>query len=216
MNKKLIRITESDFHKIVKETVNKVLNEIDYSSIPMGDFTERNKWWKTQVDNDFPNHGIKDSQDWQSEYYKLERPNFEKEQNRLRKEKARKTSADRRARNKEWEIKNTEYIKEYVANDLMPRLKGVLKDIYNAGVFLKEKNTGKILFFPKGTEDKQKTLSNLGLKIEEGEEIINEVDWYLRDDSYVDSRTQLILMDLKNKLMKAIKTCKLCVWSNSI
>jgi len=31
MNKKLIRLTESDLHKIVKESVNKVLNEISYN-----------------------------------------------------------------------------------------------------------------------------------------------------------------------------------------
>ena len=32
MNKKLIRLTESDLHRIVKESVNKVLNEMDYDS----------------------------------------------------------------------------------------------------------------------------------------------------------------------------------------
>ena len=30
MNKKLIRLTEQDLHRIVKESVNKVLNEIQY------------------------------------------------------------------------------------------------------------------------------------------------------------------------------------------
>ena len=30
MNKKLIRLTESDLHKIVKESTNKVLNEAGY------------------------------------------------------------------------------------------------------------------------------------------------------------------------------------------
>ena len=30
MNKKLIRLTESDLHRIVKESVNKILNEIDW------------------------------------------------------------------------------------------------------------------------------------------------------------------------------------------
>ena len=32
MNKKLIRLTESDLHRIVKESVNKVLNEIGGTS----------------------------------------------------------------------------------------------------------------------------------------------------------------------------------------
>ena len=31
MNKKLIRLTESDLHKIVKESVNRVLNEWEYA-----------------------------------------------------------------------------------------------------------------------------------------------------------------------------------------
>jgi hypothetical protein len=30
MNRKLIRLTESDLHKIVKETANKILSEIKY------------------------------------------------------------------------------------------------------------------------------------------------------------------------------------------
>ena len=32
MNKKLIRLTESDLHKIVKESVSRILNEIDYDA----------------------------------------------------------------------------------------------------------------------------------------------------------------------------------------
>ena len=32
MNKKLIRLTESDLHRIVRESVNRVLNEMDYDS----------------------------------------------------------------------------------------------------------------------------------------------------------------------------------------
>ena len=32
MNKKLIRLTESDLHQIVKESVNKILNELDYQT----------------------------------------------------------------------------------------------------------------------------------------------------------------------------------------
>ena len=31
-NKKLIRLTESDLHRIVKESVNKVLNEVTYTT----------------------------------------------------------------------------------------------------------------------------------------------------------------------------------------
>ncbi len=33
MNKKLIRLTEQDLHKIVKESVNKILNEVRYLDV---------------------------------------------------------------------------------------------------------------------------------------------------------------------------------------
>ena len=32
MNKKLIRLTESDLHKVIKESVNKVLTELDWKT----------------------------------------------------------------------------------------------------------------------------------------------------------------------------------------
>lgn len=38
-NKKLIRLTEADLHRIVKESVNKVLNEIDMNSFDIDDRT---------------------------------------------------------------------------------------------------------------------------------------------------------------------------------
>ena len=33
MNKKLIRLTESDLHKVIKESVNKVLTELDWRTL---------------------------------------------------------------------------------------------------------------------------------------------------------------------------------------
>ena len=33
MNKKLIRLTESDLHKVIKESVNRVLNEISIDTL---------------------------------------------------------------------------------------------------------------------------------------------------------------------------------------
>lgn len=71
MDKKIIRLTESDLHKIVKESVQNILKEIDYSKMPLGDFNQRNDWFRQQVDTDFPNHGVKDSNDWQSTYNTL-------------------------------------------------------------------------------------------------------------------------------------------------
>ena len=83
MNKKPIMLTEQDLHKIVKESVKKILNEIDFSKVPVGDYYERNKWFKQQVDNDYPNHGIESSQtnpiNWQEEYQKLTDNEFQKE-----------------------------------------------------------------------------------------------------------------------------------------
>ena len=46
MNKKLIRLTEGDLHKIVKESVNKVLTELDwttYSNYQKGRMAQANK-----------------------------------------------------------------------------------------------------------------------------------------------------------------------------
>ena len=37
MNKKVIRLTESDLHRIVKESVNKVLREAEDGNISMND-----------------------------------------------------------------------------------------------------------------------------------------------------------------------------------
>ena len=73
MAKKLIRLTESDLRNVVRESVNRILREADFSTFPYkGDFNERNKWWKSQMDNDFPNHGIDSSDDFQREYNTLQ------------------------------------------------------------------------------------------------------------------------------------------------
>ena len=59
MNKKLIRLTESDLHRIVKESVNRVLNEI--GDTPRGQnrlgalAKRKQECWKT-FDNDYDGH----------------------------------------------------------------------------------------------------------------------------------------------------------------
>lgn len=84
MNKKqTIRLNESQFNnlvkKIVKESVNKILNEVDYSTMPKGDWYERNEWWKQQLDKDFPEHDIEKSRDWRQDYSKLEQDKIEQD-----------------------------------------------------------------------------------------------------------------------------------------
>ena len=121
MSKNRIRLTESDLHRIVKESVNKVLNEMDYSSIPLGDFIERNKWWKTQLDNDFPNHNVKDSKNWQYEYDRLFSDKLRQDK-RLEKQnvKMRKIEAER--------LRDIEENK-----DIIDSLESCLKSYYNDG-----------------------------------------------------------------------------------
>ena len=41
MKKKLIRLTEGDLRRIVKESVNRALNEMDYSNNPLGNYAEQ-------------------------------------------------------------------------------------------------------------------------------------------------------------------------------
>ena len=48
MNKKLIRLTESDLHRIVKESVNRLLNEI--GERPWQDTEGYRKWTKSDLD----------------------------------------------------------------------------------------------------------------------------------------------------------------------
>lgn len=96
--------------EMVKKTVKNVLKEIDYSKMPLGDFYERNKWFKQQTDNDFPNHGIKQSDNWQGEYANLVK-NKEKQDKISAKLKAKEENALRRKENqkKNREIKNKRY-----------------------------------------------------------------------------------------------------------
>lgn len=61
MNKKLIRLTESDLYKIVKESVNKILKE-EYSTPPLKDRTS----FANYANVDYYNGGIDDKEDFDS------------------------------------------------------------------------------------------------------------------------------------------------------
>ena len=51
MNKKLIRLTESDLHRIVKESVNRVLKEAEYNfASSTGNYDVNSDEWKTNYD----------------------------------------------------------------------------------------------------------------------------------------------------------------------
>lgn len=88
-------LTESEVKELVKEAAMQIINEIDYSQIPMGDFYERNKWFKQQTDTDFPNHGVKDSDNWQNTYSDLASKKAEQDKIEA-KAKAKESSALRR------------------------------------------------------------------------------------------------------------------------
>lgn len=83
-------LRESKFRRIIAESVRKTLNEINYMDMPLGDFNERNKWFKQQADTDFPEHGIKDSPNWQDTYNSLvqKKKETDKKQKKLDKQNA--------------------------------------------------------------------------------------------------------------------------------
>lgn len=90
-----IKLTEQELTQVIKEAAMQIINEIDYSQIPMGDFYERNKWFKQQTDTDFPNHGVKDSNNWQNTYSDLASKKAEQDKIEA-KNKAKESSALRR------------------------------------------------------------------------------------------------------------------------
>lgn len=83
--RKVVRLTEMELRHMISESVKRALNEIDYSTMPLGDYNERNAWWKTQADADFPEHGVKDSRNWQETYNMLAQK--KKEQDKIQKKK---------------------------------------------------------------------------------------------------------------------------------
>ena len=85
--KRKIRLSESTLKRMIAESVKRAINEINYNEMPLGDFAERNNWWKTQVDADFPSHNVKSSKDWQGTYDELSRDKASKEKEQAKQEK---------------------------------------------------------------------------------------------------------------------------------
>lgn len=87
MKRNSIRLTESQLKKIVTESAIRILNEVDTSQMPIGDFYTKNNWWKEQVDRDFPNHGKTGVTDWRMAYYNLEQEKKDLDKRRAKAEK---------------------------------------------------------------------------------------------------------------------------------
>lgn len=66
MNKKLIRLTEQDLHRIVKESVNRVINEIGDTpkgQYMLGSLAARQNYGGINIDDPDDIYGYEDSQD---------------------------------------------------------------------------------------------------------------------------------------------------------
>ena len=75
--KKIVRLTESELKKLIKESV-------DMAGFPYtGDYRARNKWWQDKMNNDFPGKRS-DGTDYQKAYMEFY---DEAEKNRIAKEK---------------------------------------------------------------------------------------------------------------------------------
>lgn len=78
MNKKLIRLTESDLHRIVKESVNKILNEaktirkVEYSKMPYDKKTQQDIDWRNYQNRINQSAEYVDDDDYVGGYYQDE------------------------------------------------------------------------------------------------------------------------------------------------
>ena len=80
-------LPQSTLNKAIKESVKMVLKEADFTQIPYNaDYVTRNNWWKQQLDSDFPNHGVKNSNDYESEYNRLNIEKSEQEKAKAKRE----------------------------------------------------------------------------------------------------------------------------------
>ena len=95
--KKNIRLSQSGFRNLVRESVSRMLTEVDWNTYPDSiDYRDKDAWWKTQVDNDFPGHKIEQSNDWKTTYSDL---NIQKKKDE--KEAAKQARIDARNKRKE-------------------------------------------------------------------------------------------------------------------
>lgn len=90
--KRTIKLTENDLHRLIKESIRQYITEVDWSTYPSStDFRDKDAWWKSQVDADFPGHKVDQSRDWKVTYsdLALDKKKRDKEQARIDKQKAR-------------------------------------------------------------------------------------------------------------------------------
>lgn len=90
--KKTIRLNNQGLKNIIRESLRRYLTEVDWSTYPTStDYREKDAWWKTQVDSDFPGHKVDQSRDWKVTYsdLALDKKKRDKEQAKIDREKAR-------------------------------------------------------------------------------------------------------------------------------
>ena len=70
--KMIIRLTESELHKIVKESVGRMLNELNYSDMPINaDYNARQKFFGDAIAKEFPGYQQKPGEDLGDAYFRL-------------------------------------------------------------------------------------------------------------------------------------------------
>lgn len=104
MNKKLIRLTESDLHRIVKESVNKVLNEIDWRTIE----TAKNKANYDSMDNNLP-YGLRTKRGEQFMKFRDSLPDYQTKQYGLT---AAQIQAAKKGKGNEYDTANRRELKQ--------------------------------------------------------------------------------------------------------
>ena len=120
MNKKLIRLTESDLHRIVKESVNKILMEVNFGGKSLhgnnpADWMELSR---VREKNGWDSSNGKDSYDSYDEMTPDARKNFNAAE---RDEKnAIEIAAERHAKNRELDMQGKVYVDKFVK--LRPRI----------------------------------------------------------------------------------------------
>lgn len=97
--KKTIRLNNQGLKNIIRESLRRYLTEVDWSTYPTStDYRDKDAWWKTQVDSDFPGHKVDQSSDWKVTYsdLALDKKKRDKEQAKIDRQNAREAKKQAR------------------------------------------------------------------------------------------------------------------------